>query len=33
MANNLKIDLDKEWNNMIQERLYKRDKDRFQKKE
>ena len=31
LANSQGIDLDKYWDKMIQERLYKRDKDRFQK--
>jgi len=33
MANNLKIDLDEEWESMMQERLRKRDVNRFPRKE
>ncbi|MBS3072389.1 nucleotide pyrophosphohydrolase [Candidatus Pacearchaeota archaeon] len=33
MANNLNIDLDKEWELMMQERLRKRDANRFEKKD
>jgi len=31
MANSHGIDLQKEWDKMVSEKLYKRDKDRFQK--
>lgn len=33
LANSLNIDLEANWQKMVQERLYKRDKDRFEKKE
>lgn len=32
MANAKDIDLDTEWNNMMEERIYKRDKNRYTKK-
>lgn len=33
MANSQKIDLSKEWEEMMKKKLYGRDKDRFKKKE
>ena len=31
LANSEKIDLEKEWQEMVEEKLYKRDKDRYEK--
>ena len=33
LANSHKINLDESWNKMMQERLYERDKNRYEKKE